>query len=163
MKGAFGGKYHVTTLKKDKKHRLRLINTGIDNNFHVSIDSHNFTVITSDFVPIKPYTISSISINIGQRYDIIIDASQWVGNYWLRVDVAIGFGRNSNPTNIKSIIRYEGAPEEEPITQNTFTKSTACYNESVVPYALNQVPKVEFRNAVSRLEMDFICLPSMVL
>jgi hypothetical protein len=24
-----------------------------------------------------------------------------------------------------------------------------------VPYALNQVPKVEFRNAVSRLEMDF--------
>jgi FtsP/CotA-like multicopper oxidase with cupredoxin domain len=155
MKGAFGGRYHVTTLKKDKKHRLRLINTGIDNNFHVSIDSHNFTVITSDFVPVKPYTTSSISINIGQRYDIIINANQAVGNYWLRADVATKCGRNRNPTNIKSIIRYEDAPEEEPTTQNTITKSTACYDESVVPCALNQVPKAEFRNAVSRLEMDF--------
>jgi FtsP/CotA-like multicopper oxidase with cupredoxin domain len=155
MKGAFRGRYHVTTLKKDKKHRLRLINTGIDNNFHVSIDSHNFTVITSDFVPVKPYTTSSISINIGQRYDIIINANQAVGNYWLRADVATKCGRNRNPTNIKSIIRYEDAPEEEPTTQNTITKSTACYDESVVPCALNQVPKAEFRNAVSRLEMDF--------
>jgi FtsP/CotA-like multicopper oxidase with cupredoxin domain len=67
MKGASGGRYHVTTLKKNKKHCLWLINTRIDNNFHVSIDSHNFTVITSDFVPIKPYTTSSISINIGRR------------------------------------------------------------------------------------------------
>jgi len=155
MKGASGGKYHVTTLKKGKKHRLRLINTGIDNNFHVSVDGHQLTVITSDFVPIKPYTTSSISINIGQRYDVIINANQAVGNYWLRADVATGCGRNRNPNNIKSIIRYEGAPDEEPTTQNTVTKSTACYDESVVPYAPNTVPQAEFRNAISHLTMDF--------
>jgi FtsP/CotA-like multicopper oxidase with cupredoxin domain len=127
MKGASGGKYHVTTLKKNKKHRLRLINTGIDNNFAVSIDGHQITVITSDFVPIKPFTTSAITINIGQRYDVIINANQDVGNYWLRADVATDCGRNRNPTNIKSIIRYEGAPDEEPITLNTLTKSTACF------------------------------------
>jgi FtsP/CotA-like multicopper oxidase with cupredoxin domain len=127
MKGASGGKYHVTTLKKNKKHRFRLINTGIDNNFAVSIDGHQITVITSDFVPIKPFTTSAITINIGQRYDVIINANQDVGNYWLRADVATDCGRNRNPTNIKSIIRYEGAPDEEPITLNTLTKSTACF------------------------------------
>jgi FtsP/CotA-like multicopper oxidase with cupredoxin domain len=113
------------------------------------------TVITSDFVPIKPYTTSSISINIGQRYDVIINANQAVGNYWLRADVATQCGRNRTPNGIKSIIRYEGAPEVEPTTQNTVTKSTACYDESVVPYAPNTVPKADFRNAMSNLVMDF--------
>lgn len=155
MKGEFGGKYHVATVKKGKKHRLRLINTGIDNNFHVSIDGHNFTVITSDFVPIKPYVTNSISINIGQRYDIIINANQAVGNYWLRADVATNCGRNRNPTNIKSIIRYEGAPDEEPTSQSAITKSTACFDESVAPYAPNQVPQDKFNEAIKRFTMDF--------
>lgn len=155
MKGDFGGKYHVTTLKKNKKHRLRLINTGIDNNFHISIDGHNFTVITSDFVPIKPYVTNSVSINIGQRYDIIVHANQASGNYWLRADVATDCGPNSNPNNIKSIIRYEGAPEEEPTTQNTITKSTACYDESVTPYAPNQVPQDTFKDAIKHFTLGF--------
>lgn len=154
MKGDWGGKYHVTTLKKNKKHRLRLINTGIDNNFHISIDGHNFTVITSDFVPIKPYVTNSVSINIGQRYDIIINANQAVGNYWLRADVATDCGPNLNPNNIKSIIRYEGAPNEEPKTQNTIPKSTACYDESVTPHAANTVPQDKFKDALKHFTLD---------
>lgn len=155
IKGDSGGKYHVATVQKNKKHRLRLINTGVDNNFHVSIDGHNFTVITSDFVPIKPYVTNSISINIGQRYDIIINANQDVGNYWLRADVATGCGRNRRPNAIRSIIRYKGAPDEEPTSQNPITKSIACYDESVTPYAPNQVPREDFREAIKHLTMDF--------
>jgi len=155
MKSASGGKYHVTTIKKGRKIRLRLINTGIDNAFHVSIDNHNFTVITSDFVPVKPYTTNSVVLNIGQRADIIINANQDVGSYWLRADVATQCGRNANVGNIKSIIRYEGAPNSDPTTTNTFTKSTACYDEAVTPYVANTVPQSEFREAVKHFSMDF--------
>ncbi|KAM0715961.1 hypothetical protein Q7P37_008475 [Cladosporium fusiforme] len=155
MKGEHGGKYHVTTLKKGKKHRLRLINTGIDNNFHISIDGHNFTVITSDFVPIKPYVTNSVSINIGQRYDIIIHANQAVGNYWLRADVASECAPNQNPNKIKSIVRYEGAPIEEPTTQNATAPLTGCYDESVTPYAPNQVPQDKFQDAIKHFNLDY--------
>lgn len=57
MKGASGSKYY----EKGKKYHLRLINFGINNNFH---NNYLLTIITSDFVPIKPYTTSSVSISI---------------------------------------------------------------------------------------------------
>lgn len=155
MKSPQGGRYHVTTIKKGRKVRLRLINTGIDNNFHVSIDNHNFTVITSDFVPVKPYVTNSVAINIGQRADIIINADKAVDNYWLRADVATQCGRNGNMGNIKSIIRYEGAPNSDPTTINTIAKSSACHDEAVTPYVANQVPQSEFDEAVKHFTMDF--------
>lgn len=66
-----GGSYLRTKVTKGKKYRLRLINTGIDNLFHVSIDGHKLTVITSDFVPVKPYTVDSVAIGVGQRHDVV--------------------------------------------------------------------------------------------
>lgn len=39
-----------------KKHLLRLINTSVDNHFKFTVDGHTMTVISTDFVPINPYT-----------------------------------------------------------------------------------------------------------
>ena len=147
------GAYHITKVTKGKKFRLRLINTGINNLFHLSIDHHNFTVITSDFVPIRPYTTSSIAIGIGQRYDIIINANQAVGNYWLRADPACG--ANAMAGKILGILRYDGAPLSDPMTVNTIPKSTACYDESVTTYVNNQVPRDQFDAAMDTFIMDF--------
>lgn len=155
MKSASGsGEYFKTTLKKGKKHRLRLINTGLNNLFHVSIDNHKFTVITSDFVPIKPYETDSVAIAIGQRHDIIIHADQDVGNYWLRVDIGTECSRNQMAGNIKGIISYEGADDEEPTTEGR-VPNTGCYDEKVRPWVDNQVDKAQFEDALSRLDMDF--------
>ena len=63
-----GGQYSVTTLQPGKTHRLRLINTGINNWNHVSIDGHSFSVIAADFVPIVPYTTNSISLAVGEYH-----------------------------------------------------------------------------------------------
>lgn len=147
------GAYHITKVTKGKKFRLRLINTGINNLFHLSIDQHNFTVITSDFVPIRPYTTNSIAIGIGQRYDIIINANQAVGNYWLRVDPACG--ANAMAGKILGILRYDGAALSDPTTVNRTPKSTACYDESVTPYVNNQVPRDQFDGAMDTFIMDF--------
>ncbi|KAF2716610.1 multicopper oxidase [Polychaeton citri CBS 116435] len=149
-----GGAYHKLKVQKGKKYRLRLINTGIDNLFHVTIDGHEFTVITSDFVPIKPYRTSTVAIGIGQRHDIIINANQAVGNYWLRADVGTSCGRNKMAGKIRSIISYEGAPDAEPTTTG-ITQSTACYDEDVTPYVSNLVPKDQFSKAVDYFTMDF--------
>ena len=46
------GSYARTTLTAGKRHRLRLINTAVDNHFVVSLDNHVFQVIAADFVPI---------------------------------------------------------------------------------------------------------------
>lgn len=50
-----------------KKYLFRLINTSVDTTFVFSIDNHNLTVITTDFVPIRPYITDHVVIAIGKR------------------------------------------------------------------------------------------------
>lgn len=86
MVSSGGGKYYTSTITKGKKYRLRLINTSVDAHFMVSLDNHVFQVITSDFVPIKPYYTNWVFLDIGQRYDVVVSANQTVGNYWFRAE-----------------------------------------------------------------------------
>ena len=157
MKRAEGiGSYLVTKVTKGKRFRLRLINTGVDQHFHISIDQHNFTVITSDFVPVKPYVATSVSLFIGQRADIILTANQAIGNYWLRADIG-DCGRNAYAGKILSIIRYDGAAIADP-TQNAtelVNKPTGCVDEVVRPYVNNTVPNDQFTAAVQDITLDF--------
>ena len=59
------GKYATTTIKPGKKHKLGIVNSGLDSYFHVSLDGHPFTVVAADFVPIKPYKTESLVLAIG--------------------------------------------------------------------------------------------------
>jgi FtsP/CotA-like multicopper oxidase with cupredoxin domain len=61
-----GGQYAKITLTKGKKHRIRLINTAVDQVFHVTADNHPFTVITTDFVPAKPWVTNQLTLQIGK-------------------------------------------------------------------------------------------------
>ena len=51
----------------------------------------------------------------GQRYSIVLNANQAVGNYWIRANPSLGNSGFDNGIN-SGILRYEGAPEEEPTT-----------------------------------------------
>ena len=64
---AGGGTYAKTTLQKGKKYLLRLVNPSVDNYIRVSLDQHPFTVVTSDLVPIHPYTTDWLLIGIGNN------------------------------------------------------------------------------------------------
>lgn len=46
-----------------------------------SIDGHKLTVIAADLVPIVPYRTDSVILTSGQRYDVIFEANQDIGNY----------------------------------------------------------------------------------
>lgn len=60
------GSYFETSFTQGKKHVLRLINGAAGTAFVFSIDNHNLTIIESDFVPIEPYTTTSLNIGIGE-------------------------------------------------------------------------------------------------
>ncbi|KAF2274576.1 uncharacterized protein EI97DRAFT_102769 [Westerdykella ornata] len=137
------GEYYKLKVQKGKKYRVRLINTAVDSVFHVSFDGHPFTVITSDFVPIKPFVATQLTLNIGQRYDVVINANQTVGNYWARVAVGTDCGDNEiidAGIPMGAILQYEGAPDAEP-TSTGVEMRTSCVDETnLVPFVPNTVP-----------------------
>ncbi|KAA8576186.1 hypothetical protein MFRU_009g01200 [Monilinia fructicola] len=73
-----------------KTHRLRLINAGSEGMQRFSIDGHKLVVIANDFVPIKPYTTTVVTLAVGQRADVLVTAN--VGNpdsaYWMRSNIS---------------------------------------------------------------------------
>lgn len=62
------GAYFETTFVEGTSYRIRVVNSAIDTFFKFSIDNHTLTVITTDFVPIVPFTVDELSIAIGQSH-----------------------------------------------------------------------------------------------
>ncbi|CAF0713230.1 unnamed protein product [Brachionus calyciflorus] len=72
-------------VRSGKKYRFRLINAGILYcPIEFSIDYHNLTIIASDGKPLEPYTVESLIIYAGERYDFIINAFRKPSNYWIK-------------------------------------------------------------------------------
>lgn len=147
------GSYAKTTLQPGKTHRLRLINTSVDNHFMVSLDNHQMTLIQADFVAIEPQVVDWVFIAIGQRYDVLITANETVDNYWFRAEVQTPCGSNNNNGNIKSIFSYEGASDSYP-TSNGSSYVGGCSDQTgLVPYVQKDVPSDQFQAQSQSLEM----------
>jgi FtsP/CotA-like multicopper oxidase with cupredoxin domain len=149
------GAYSVTSnLQKGKKYRLRLINPSADNSIRVSLDGHPFTVITSDLVPIKPFTTETLLISVGQRYDVIFTANQAVGNYWFRASAVGACASSNNNGNAKAIFSYSGAPSGEP-SSSAFSDPGDCNEPAVMtPWVKNTVDATAFNAQVGSLDVD---------
>ncbi|RWA09245.1 hypothetical protein EKO27_g5871 [Xylaria grammica] len=78
-------------LKPGKDNLLRIINGGSSGLQYFSVDEHDMTVISMDFVPIKPYRTNVITLGAGQRSEVIIhgkvgkDAKK---SYWMRSNIS---------------------------------------------------------------------------
>ncbi|KAE9277134.1 hypothetical protein PF008_g28925 [Phytophthora fragariae] len=60
-----------------RKYLLRLINVGAMVTFEFSIDGHEFQVMAADGAAVAPTKLLySIVVNVGQRYDIIVQAKK---------------------------------------------------------------------------------------
>ncbi|KAJ3321863.1 ferroxidase fet3 [Blyttiomyces sp. JEL0837] len=64
--------------------RLRIINLAGFAGYKFSIDNHVMTVIEVDGVSVQPHTVDQITLNIAQRYSVLINATQPKANYWIR-------------------------------------------------------------------------------
>ncbi|KAK1986185.1 multicopper oxidase [Colletotrichum cereale] len=141
-----GGQYQKTRLTPGKKHRLRLINTSSDNTFTVSLVGHNFTVIATDLVPVKPVVKDSLFMTVGQRYDVIIEADKAIENYWFNATVGGGglCGETRNPYPA-SVFFYDGAPDRLPVDKGTPPANLGCADTTgFTPVLPRTAPKAEF-------------------
>ncbi|KAG6856916.1 hypothetical protein H0H87_012166 [Tephrocybe sp. NHM501043] len=107
----------VIKVVKDKAYRFRIIGLSCATAFNFFIHNHTMWIIESDgkMTYSKQSIVDSLWVHAGQRYSVIVRASQPVGNYWIRANPLAskghpGFdnGRNS------AIFRYEGAELVEP-------------------------------------------------
>jgi len=102
---------------------------------------YRMTVISMDFVPIVPYTTDQISIGMGQRYDVIVNASETSGDFWLRAIPQESCSDNDNVDNILGIVRYDGSSTSDPTT-SAYTFTDSCNDEDIstlVPYLVSDV------------------------
>ncbi|CZT19399.1 related to laccase precursor [Ramularia collo-cygni] len=150
-----GGRYSRTVLTAGKKHRLRLINTAVDNHFMFSLDNHMFTVISADFVPIVPYNATWIFIGIGQRYDVVFTADQEPGSYWFRAQSQDGAGCGSNfqNQNIRAVFSYEGFESVLPESSTTGYVQRCTDEADLVPYWNSYVPQGDIPDSLSELNV----------
>nr|XP_039255962.1 laccase-2-like [Styela clava] len=105
---------HVFKVEKDNRYRFRIISNAIFCSHELTIDGHKMNVIASDGAEIEPYVVSSLVIHGGERFDFVMDASQEISNYWMRIQ---SFGACTLASlNTKAILRYQGASMEDPQT-----------------------------------------------
>jgi len=71
----------VIGVTSGKRYRFRLVNMSCQTYLTVSIDGHNMTIIEADGQAHQPLVVDSLTIFAGQRYSIIVNANQAVGNY----------------------------------------------------------------------------------
>ncbi|KAL9941995.1 hypothetical protein D7B24_006905 [Verticillium nonalfalfae] len=151
-----GGKYSRTTLQPGKKHRLRLINTSVDNAFTVSMVGHTFTVIETDLVPVVPVKKDTLFMTVGQRYDVIIEANQKVANYWFNATLASS--RFCGTTRIKqpaAIFSYAGAPKtKQPTNPGTPVNAVCSDTVGFSPVVKKIAPKKEFLKSQGYLDVN---------
>ncbi|KAF2141766.1 multicopper oxidase [Aplosporella prunicola CBS 121167] len=106
----------VFRFQSGKKYRLRLVNTGAEALQKFSIDGHTLTVIANDFIPINPYQTDSVTLAVGQRTDVIVEAnSHSTDAVWMRANVGPGItnggcsGNDPKRQEAVAIVFYEDA------------------------------------------------------
>ncbi|GMH44381.1 hypothetical protein BSKO_12315 [Bryopsis sp. KO-2023] len=99
----------VFEVEKGKTYLLRLISAGSLDWLSFGIDGHEVTLVQADGHPIKPVNVTTVEMNLGQRYDVILEADQPEGNYWINTVT-----RFRKEVSGLAILRYKGATEEMP-------------------------------------------------
>lgn len=103
-----------------------------------------------DLVPIVPYTTQVLSIGIGQRYDIVVNASESTENYWVRAVPQTTCSDNDNADVIKGIIKYDSTNTTEPST-TAYSYTDSCDDEALA----DLVPYLSLDASAESVEDDF--------
>ncbi|ORY83202.1 multicopper oxidase-domain-containing protein [Protomyces lactucae-debilis] len=160
--GTLRGSYYDITkelkFRPGRKHLLRLINSASDAKYEISLDEHTMTVVSLDWIPVRPFKTKTLFLSIGQRAEVIIKATEDPRkSYWFRADTtALGMNRgttcgdkNLSANQSKAIISYVGAdgsdPDSTPWTYTPHCSDVAMNNAKPV-VALTLPPPIFRQN-----------------
>ncbi|XP_049777856.1 uncharacterized protein LOC126175257 [Schistocerca cancellata] len=99
-----------------RRYRLRLIAaTCLVCPFRFSVQHHRLSVIAADGAPVHPRTVDGVVMWPGERYDVVLEASQPPAAYWVLVQ---GLGPCA-PLRLYQLatLQYEGA-SSRPLTRD---------------------------------------------
>ena len=115
-----------------KKHRLRLINPSAEAIQQFSIDGHTMTVMANDFVPIQPYETNTVTLGVGQRSDVIVEANGKAGDvYWMRSTISTKCSGTTMQGPALAVVLYPRAQvDQKPTTIALSNFTSACANVS---------------------------------
>lgn len=90
------------------------------------------TVMANDFVPIQPYQTEIVTLGVGQRSDVIVEANGKDDEaYWMR-SVISNCSRTIQP-NAQAIIYYPHANKDKKPTTTAWVDNTAqCANVTLL-------------------------------
>jgi len=87
--GTCNGKLReIITVKPNQKYKFRLINGGDHFALRFSISGFPLTVVAADSNPIEPYTVDSVVLHVGERFDVEVsthDLSEGE-SFWMVAD-----------------------------------------------------------------------------
>jgi FtsP/CotA-like multicopper oxidase with cupredoxin domain len=121
-----------------KTYRFRIINAGqlIMTNFAVA--GHPLTVVQADGTNVEPFTVGSLDITPGQRFDVILVADKKSGSFMIKT---IARERNIGLINGTAILNYDG----DSITFPMFPPEQPKWNDTA--FGINQDASLKTLNA----------------
>ena len=113
-----GAELNVFNVKYGFKYRFRLIGAQALQAYKFSIQNHLLTVIATDGNHIeKIENVRYVIVNSGERFDVVVNANQKKGNYWILAETlesASGSTTFYNPIYrhwAEAVLHYEEAPD----------------------------------------------------
>ncbi|QRV84241.1 Multicopper oxidase [Ceratobasidium sp. AG-Ba] len=83
-------------------------------------DGHPLKIVEADGLAHEPLIVNSLDIHPGERYSIVVEANQTVGNYWIRAPITARRSSSTlDPSLVRAVLRYKGAPANDPTTSQT--------------------------------------------
>ena len=117
-------------------YRFRLIGSQALYGFKVSIQDHKMTVVATDGLPIVPIEdVDSVIVNPGERYDVILSATETSKNFWIWAETLEDENLNNQIYNspiskhrAEAILHYNGADDniDETTEIKTCTSTARC-------------------------------------
>lgn len=90
------------------------------------------TIIANDFVPVVPYTTNVITLGVGQRSDILVEATgESTDAVWMRSDVSGSCSSSHNPHALAAIYYESANTTLAPTTTATTYDDSYCGNVSI--------------------------------
>lgn len=136
--------------------------TGAEGKQKFSIDGHQLKVITLDFVSVERYRTNVVTLAIGQRTDVVVEAiGKPSDSFWMRSQLAQGFRCTNNDgmsPNTVAAVYYEDADIE---SVSVTTSDVTCDqlgickgDELTVGHPLCKIP-LPTRDHIERIDLDF--------
>ena len=127
------GPLETYEVKAKDRIRFRIINASSTYAFRFAIDEHKLSVIATDGALTRPLDVNNLIIDVGERYDVVVNADRPAANYWIRAKTL----EENREDHALAVLRYKGAPQALPQTKATWGASLKLGD--LKPYALRKI------------------------